>query len=208
MGPVLINKNIDRIITLDSGDLFIKKDLLELYNFPLDNYLVRGIPDPLAPCYIKYNIFFKKKRYLNGGVFLYNLKKWREMGIYNDIIKFYHYFNFSDKLPTAHQDIINCFLPSVVIGTLPFKYNFQEFIDLKKNDKQRGSNIYTRKCSYYYHKKEEVFQAEKNLVIRHYNKYKVYNGKGNYVMKKQWKNLAKLNGFYNKICINYPKACK
>ena len=208
LGPVLINKNIDRIITLDSGDLLIKKDLLELYNYPLDNYLVRGVPDPLAPCLIKNNIFYLKKRYLNGGVYLYNLKKWREMDIYNDIIKFYIHLNFNGKLLTAHQDIVNGFLPSVTIGLLPFKYNFQEFIDLKKKDKQKGSNIYTRKCSYYYGKKKEVFGAEKNIVVRHYNKYKIYYGKGISVMKKEWNNYAKLTGFYNEICKTYPKGCK
>ena len=149
LGPILVNKNIDRIIALDSGDLLVKKDLLELYNYPLDNYLIRGIPDPLAPCIIKDNIFFSIKRYLNGGVYLYNLKKWREMDIYNDIIKLYKYFNFKGKLPTPHQDIINGFLPSVAIGLLPFKYNFQEFIDLNKKDNQRGSIIYKSNCSYY-----------------------------------------------------------
>ena len=165
LGPVLINKKIDRIITLDSGDLIIQKDLVDLYNYPLDNFLIRGIPDPLAPCYFNYDIFFLKKGYLNGGVYLYNLKKWREMDIYNDIIKLYNYLNFTGKLPTAHQDIINCFLPSVAVGQLPLKYNFQEFIDLNKNDSQKGSNIYTTNCSYYYGKKDEVFEGEKNIVI-------------------------------------------
>ena len=208
LGPLLVNKNIDRIITLDSGDLLIKKDLLELYNYPIDNFLVRGIPDPLALCFIKTNIFYSKKGYINGGVFLYNLKKWREMDIYNDIIKLYHHLNFKGKLPTAHQDIINSFLPSATIGLLPFKYNFQEFIDLNRNDRQRGSNIYMKKCSYYYGKKKEVFESEKNIVIRHYNKYKIYFGKGINIMKREWNKYAKLTGFYKEICMKYPKGCQ
>ena len=89
LGPVLVDKNIDRLIALDAGDLLIQKDLLELYNYPLDDYLVRGAIDPLAPCATFWYIFFIKEGYLNAGVYLYNLKKWREMNIYNDILKFY-----------------------------------------------------------------------------------------------------------------------
>ena len=85
LGPILVDEKIDRIIALDAGDLLIQKDLLELYNYPLDDYLVRGCVDPLAPCFPKWNIFFLKEGYLNAGVYLYNLKKWREIDIYNDI---------------------------------------------------------------------------------------------------------------------------
>jgi lipopolysaccharide biosynthesis glycosyltransferase len=69
----------------------IQKDLLELYNYPLDDYLVRGTIDPLAPCFPDWDIFFLKEGYINAGVYLYNLKKWRELDIYDDIIKFYKY---------------------------------------------------------------------------------------------------------------------
>ena len=85
LGPVLVDEKIDRIIALDAGDLLVQKDLLELYNYPLDDYLIRGSYDPFAPCYPGWNIFFLKEGYLNAGVYLYNLKKWREMDIYNDI---------------------------------------------------------------------------------------------------------------------------
>ena len=35
LGPVLIDKKIDRLLALDAGDLLVQKDLLELYNFLL-----------------------------------------------------------------------------------------------------------------------------------------------------------------------------
>ena len=136
------------------------------------------------------------------------MKKWRELDLYNDITKFYQHFNFYGKLITAHQDIVNGFLPSVATGLLPLKYNFQEFIDLNKNDSQRGSIIYMANCSYYYGKKEEVFESEKNIVIRHYNKHKIYNGEGINITKIQWNKYAKLTGFYNDICKKYLKSCQ
>jgi len=45
-----IINDTDRVIILDSGDLIIKKDLLELYNYPFEDFLFRGIVDPLAKC--------------------------------------------------------------------------------------------------------------------------------------------------------------
>jgi lipopolysaccharide biosynthesis glycosyltransferase len=207
LGPILVDEKIDRIIALDAGDLLIQKDLLELYNYPLEDYLVRGCVDPLAPCVPKWNIFFLKEGYLNAGVYLYNLKKWREMDIYNDIIKLYKYLHFKNKLKTAHQDIINCFLPSVSIGLLPIKYNLQEYIDFKNSsDKQKGSRLYTSKCSYYYGKKNQILEGAKNVVIWHYTKSKIYKGIGAPFLKKQWIKYAEMTGFYEKIKQNYPKA--
>jgi lipopolysaccharide biosynthesis glycosyltransferase len=170
LGPILVDKNIDRLIALDAGDLLIQKDLLELYNYPLDDYLVRGAIDPLAPCVPSWNIFFLKEGYLNAGVYLYNIKRWREMDIYNDILKFYKYLNFQHKLHTPHQDIINCFLPSVSVGLLPIKYNLQEYIDVSNtNDDQKGAELYTKICSYFYGKKDQIFEGAKNVVIWHYH---------------------------------------
>ena len=83
----------------DSGDLFFEKDLYELYNYPLDDKLIKGVIDPYTKCFEE-QPFFKKENYINGGVLLFNSKKWREMGIYQDIVNFYNY-NF--KLNQNHK---------------------------------------------------------------------------------------------------------
>ena len=209
LGPVLVDKKIDRIIALDAGDLLVEKDLLELYNYPLDDYLIRGFYDLLAPCYPFWDIFFLKEGYLNAGVYLYNLKKWRELDIYNDIIKFYKYLNYTNKLKTPHQDIINCFLPSVSLGSLPIKYNLQEYFDFNDpNDNQKGSFMYAFNCSYYYGKKNEIIEGAKNAVIWHYTKSKIHKGEGAPFLTKQWIKYAKMTGFYKEIKQNYPCAFK
>ena len=66
-----------------------------------------------------------KENYINGGVLLLNAKKWREMGIYKDIVNFYKAFKFKGRLGLPIQDILNSFLPSLSLGILPLKYNFQ-----------------------------------------------------------------------------------
>ena len=209
LGPVLVDKKIDRIIALDAGDLLVEKDLLELYNYPLDDYLIRGFYDLLAPCYPFWDIFFLKEGYLNAGVYLYNLKKWRELDIYNDIVKFYKYFNFTNKLKTPHQDIINCFLPSASLGLLPIKYNLQEYFDFNDpNDNQKGSFMYAFNCSYYYGRKNEIIEGAKYAVIWHYTKSKIHKGEGAPFLTKQWIKYAKMTGFYKEIKQNYPSAFK
>jgi len=207
LGPVFVDNKVDRIITLDAGDLLIEKDLLELYNYPLDDYLVRGAIDPLVPCVPTWNPFFVKEGYKNAGVYLYNLKKWREMDIYNDLVKFYKYLNFTHKVKTAHQDFINCFLPSVSVGLLPIKYNLQEYIDINNpNNYYQGSSLYRRSCSYYYGKKDEIIEGAKNIVIWHYTKSKIYSGRGPSFLTKKWIKYAEMTGFFEEIKQRYPKA--
>ena len=207
--PELINET-DRIIVTDSGDLFFEKDLLELYNYPLDNKLIMGIVDPYTKCFKDY-FYFKKENYFNGGVLLFNSKKWREMKIYQDIVNFYNAFEYKGRLPTPIQDILNTFFPSLAVGNLPLRYNFQGFYDIKigreKNKYSPYSNIYNLECSLFQGKDEILIEEEKNLVIRHNNKQKVHLGESSYELNQKWNNYAKLTGFYDEICLKYPKGC-
>ena len=207
--PELINET-DRIIVTDSGDLFFEKDLLELYNYPLDNKLIMGIVDPYTKCFKDY-FYFKKENYFNGGVLLFNSKKWREMKIYQDIVNFYNAFEYKGRLPTPIQDILNTFFPSLAVGNLPLRYNFQGFYDIKisreENKYSPYSNIYNLECSLFQGKDEILIEEEKNLVIRHNNKQKVHLGESSYELNQKWNNYAKLTGFYDEICLKYPKGC-
>ena len=207
--PEIINET-DRIIVTDSGDLFIEKDLLELYNYPLDDKLIMGVIDPYTRCFPEY-YFFKKEKYFNGGVLLFNSKKWREMGIYKDIVNFYNSFKYKGRLPTPIQDILNTFLPSLAIGYLPFRYNFQGFYDITKSSEENKysifTDIYNLECSFFCRKEDILIEEEKNLVIRHNNKLKVHLGESYYDLQIKWEDYAKLTGFYEEICMKYPLGC-
>jgi lipopolysaccharide biosynthesis glycosyltransferase len=96
LAPYFAN-DTDRLIITDSADLFFEKDLLELYNYPLDDKFVKGIEDPYTSCFSTF-IFFKKENYFNGGVLLVNAKKWREFDLYHDLVTFYKAFNYQKKL--------------------------------------------------------------------------------------------------------------
>jgi lipopolysaccharide biosynthesis glycosyltransferase len=209
MSPELIN-DTDRILVTDSGDLFIEKDLYELYNYPLDDKLIKGVVDPYTKCFQDY-YFFKKENYFNGGVLLLNSKKWREMGIYQDIVNFYNSFKYKGRLPTPIQDILNTFFPSLAVGTLPLRYNFQGFYDIKAsredNEYSTFSNIFNLECSLFKGRDDILTEEEKNLVIRHNNKLKVHNGESTYELIQKWGYYVNLTGFYDEICSKYHSGC-
>ena len=209
MSPDLIN-DTDRILVTDSGDLFFEKDINELYNYPLDDKLIKGVIDPYTKCFPDY-IFFKKENYFNGGVLLFNSKKWREMGIYQDIVNFYNSFKYKGRLPTPIQDILNTFFPSLAVGIMPLRYNFQGFYDLNQSIEENNfntfTNIFNLECSLYSGKADILIEEEKNLVIRHNNKLKVHTGESKYELIQKWRFYANLTGFYEEICLKYPSGC-
>ena len=206
LAPYFVN-DTDRIIITDSADLLIKKDLFELYNYPLEDKLVKGVIDPYTKCFPEY-YFFHKENYFNGGVLLFNAKRWREMNLYQDIVNFYKGFKYKGRLPTPIQDILNTFFPAASIGLLPLKYNFQGYVYLHGEEEYPYNNIYELECSIFYKKKKKLIKVEKDLVIRHCNKYKVYTGEASYEVKKEWQYYAKMTGFYDELCENYPQACE
>ena len=200
-----IINNTDRLIIIDSADLIIKDDLLELYNYPLDNFIFRGTIDPFTSCVDCF--FFHKENFINGGVILFNLKRCKEENLYQKAVKFYYKFKNEGKFCTPYQDIINHFIPAKSMGFLPLRFNMQGYADIKENNNNSNySLLYHRNCSFFYKKENIIKNEEKKLVIRHYNKFKVYDGNGD-KLKGEWKYYANKTGFYKEICKKYPKGC-
>ena len=181
----------DKVLVLDSGDILVEKDLTELFNRELNDKLVLAVLDPYVKCFEDYPLFLKEN-YINGGVVLFNTKKWRKMGIYKDIVKFYKAFNYKNKLRLPFQDILNTFLPYLSIGFLPLKYNFQD-------------NPYIEEDECVIFNKSEIQDAKINAIIRHNNKMKPEKGEGDKILK--WKYYANLTGFIDEICRKYPEGC-
>ena len=195
----LINST-DRVIVIDSADLIIKNDLFDLYNYPLDDLLFRGSIDPFVHCFDY--IFFNKENFINGGVILFNLKKCKEMNIYQYIIKFYKEFKYKNRLGTPYQDILNNFFPAISMGLLPLRFNMQGYGEINNNNSVlKFEMVYLRNCSIFYKKIKEIEEEEKKLVVRHYNQFKAYYGLGS-IFKEEWNYYAKKTGFYKEICHN------
>ena len=70
---------MDKCLFLDA-DLIADKDITELYNINIDDFYMGAVADqfPLTEnCWAKRLDLAKNYRYVNTGVILVNLKKWR-----------------------------------------------------------------------------------------------------------------------------------
>lgn len=119
--PSLINE--DKIIYLDS-DIVVLDDIANLWNYDITNYLFAGVED-------KYSDIMKDKSglsdddiYINSGVLLMNLKKFREQNIEKIIFEKLKEENndYSD------QDVLNDICRGQILY-LPLKFNLMLTLD-------------------------------------------------------------------------------
>ena len=81
--PEIVN-NTNKILILDSGDLFANKDLSEIFFFELkDNYFAFSLEDVAGSTHKDFYLF-RHKFYSNGGVTLVNIRKFREDNLYRN----------------------------------------------------------------------------------------------------------------------------
>ncbi len=116
----LIN-DIDKVIYLDP-DTIVKSSLFPLFNIDISNYYCGGVLD------INYEKLGKKinlktdKSYINSGMLLVNLKKWREENAEKQFTKCAK--QYIEEIAFGDQDLINkCFDGEILI--LDCKWNMQ-----------------------------------------------------------------------------------
>lgn len=119
----LLPKEIERVLYLDC-DVMVRKPLDDLYNIDFNNSFCAAVPDCTSELCRK-NIGLKEKDcYFNSGVYLLNIKKWREENIKEKFIKILnsrHLFQYPD------QDILNMVFSRTNIR-LDAKYNFTSYM--------------------------------------------------------------------------------
>ena len=108
--------DLDRIIFLDA-DTLVFKDLLELYNLPLNDNYVLGYPSHDGK-YISL-LIDNVEIYINVGILLMNIKKIREDN--KDIELLEYMFDKTEILAFPEQDAMNVVFYGK-IGALPLKY--------------------------------------------------------------------------------------
>ena len=156
----------DKVIYLDC-DLIVENDLEELYNIELGDNLVGAVQDPCGSESIKLPIGMDKNdRYINSGVLLINLKKWREINFKEMVIQFIK----EHKGNVAHRDqgIINGICKGNILYLNP-KFNLMPEMIMMKSEHLK--KIYKMKEFY---SCEELEKAKENPTIVHFIR-KVYN---------------------------------
>ena len=87
--PFLVPDNVERLLIFDVGDILVLRDLTNLYNYNMNNYIVLGTPEP-----IKIESFMKPKynitKYINIGSILVDVKKIEQLNLkYTKLISFH-----------------------------------------------------------------------------------------------------------------------
>lgn len=145
--PNLLPNDVERIIIFDTGDLLVLRDLSEMYNWNLSNYLYMGAPDP----WIGANATISKKPfkiYINIGHFLLNVRKIKSKKMYDKYLKYKNkYSKQIKKIYVGHiidQDLLNDVAQNS-IGYLPIKFwLFSPFVNDKESDNPKIRNQYEK----------------------------------------------------------------
>ncbi len=105
--PNLLPSDIDKALYIDS-DTLIKSDIKELYDQDISDYIIGMVIDNI---YLEEQIEdykqLKPPYYFNSGVLLFNIAKWREENIFDDVLQF---AQEQPKLKYPDQDILNIVL--------------------------------------------------------------------------------------------------
>ncbi len=112
--------DVDKVLYLDS-DVIINKSLAELFNEDIENYYFAGVQD------IGYYYWRYKKTdefYVNAGILLLNLKKWRNDNFEKKLFDFIE-INKDIELRGCDQDVLN-FVAEDKIKPLNLKWNVQD----------------------------------------------------------------------------------
>ena len=111
------NTNEDKILYLDS-DIIVLNDIGELWDYDINNYLIGAVEDKYSALMTFRADLEEDDIYINSGVLLMNLKKFREEKIENKIFEKLREENneYSD------QDVLNNICKNKILY-LPLKYN-------------------------------------------------------------------------------------
>ncbi len=155
-----IPQNVNKVLYLDS-DTVIEGSLNELWNIDISDYYLAGVDDCLSSKYRKVVGLDNCGTYVNAGMLMINLKRWREENVISDFIKLLRdnngYFIFNE------QSIINS-LFSGKIRILPQKYNVNTLVYLFTYDEL----LKLRKPHKFSYSVDEYNEARKSPVITHY----------------------------------------
>lgn len=148
-----------RILYIDC-DTIINSSLKELWYYDLEGKVLGGVQDNPAFFSLTEVGMNKKHRYINGGVLLIDLIKWKEFNVEEKILKMI--IDYSGFIPHHDQGIINGVLKDDM-KILPPKFNtMSQFFDTKANEIKSLYDIEN------YYTQAELDEAVKSPVIIHY----------------------------------------
>jgi len=117
--PSLLPPEVEKLLYLDC-DTLVADSLEELWNTPLEDYYIAGVHDTVDVYFQKVIGFAPEISYINAGVLLINLKRWREDGLEARFGEFIRGLN--GQVPHHDQGTINGVCGESRL-LLPVRYN-------------------------------------------------------------------------------------
>lgn len=157
----ILPESVEKLIFIDA-DTIVRHSLKKLYQIDMKDKLVLGTDDCRGGAYRTNLDVPEKTNYINCGLMLVNLKKWREMKIENEFIKFINDKNAD--ITYMDQGVINGVLGAKQLtGLIHPKYNCQRlFFDFTYDDIMK-----IRKPSFH-HSREIYEEAIKDPIVVHF----------------------------------------
>ena len=210
--PLLVPDNVERLIIFDVGDILIFRDLSELYNYNMEEYIVLGPPEPTiidSFMKVKYNI----TKYINIGSILVDVKKIKEFNFWDVYTK-----NRNIEIIGApDQTLFNIIMPDEKKNYLPYKFGG---FNLFRDDVSYDAKIHV---NYNYKKwlnssisqtlpenpkdENKIVNDFFNPVFIHQFDHKWKFGYGISIYRLINKYFILLTGFQDEICKKIPGYC-
>ncbi len=188
----LLPETVEKILYLD-GDIIVRDSLEELWNIDLGANVIGGVIEPTADIERKQAIGLSPQTpYINAGVLLINMNKWRDFDAGKKVLDFYRAHD--GKLFSNDQCAINGALKNHILQ-LPIVYNFCNTYRFYSYEALCKIAYPTKLIS-----KEEFNKCLSNPVIIHFlgeerpwrigNKHTYRDEYINYWNKTPWKNSS------------------
>ncbi|GAE35376.1 glycosyltransferase family 8 protein [Halalkalibacter akibai] len=137
--PHFLDKDVEKVIYLDS-DLLIKQDITKLWNKNIKNVYLRAVEDVGVIASQTSDVPIPKPySYLNAGVLLINLKKWRKKKISDRLVQFIR--ENPTMLRYHDQDALNALLydkwhklnPKWNVQKVFYYFQGEEYVKVREN---------------------------------------------------------------------------
>ena len=164
-------EDVDKVLYLDS-DTIIEQPLDDFWNQDLNGYYLAGVDDCLSSKYRDLVGLSKEGTYINSGMLLINVKKWREDDICHQFVKLivenngFFIFNEQSTINSLFSGKIKILPQNDNVNSLVYLYDYDELMRL-------------RTPYNYSYTSEELMDARSHPVITHFT--------GNfYVRRRPW----------------------
>ena len=210
--PELLPNDVEKIFVLDSGDLLVIKDLLEVYHWDMKGCLYAGVPASGVGKLAKItNKTFEI--YIGCGNFLADVEKVKKEKMFEKFMKYKNVYTSG----IADQDLLN----DIAFGKityLPFKFGmicpFLRDIDAEMARKDNKYSFYIQRLksynNYTFLPKNEIefLRMGYSPYVIHHMHSKWMNGQGLTVYRKLAQYYIRYAGIWEEVCKEFSGYCK